>query len=178
MKPRDIIDFWLAQPDKKLFSVDPAFDSELKQKFGEIHADAAAGRLDDWLETVDGRLALVLLLDQMSRNLGRGTPAMFANDNKALAIAKRAIAEGDRDVLTPAEYRWHVMPFMHSEDLADQDRCVELCREAGLEDTLPHAIEHRGIIARFGRFPHRNRILGREMTEKEQEFLDEGGFSG
>jgi uncharacterized protein (DUF924 family) len=71
-----------------------------------------------------------------------------------------------------------VMPFMHSEDLGDQDRCVELCREASLDDTLPHAIEHREIIARFGRFPHRNRILGRETTEKEQQFLDEGGFSG
>jgi uncharacterized protein (DUF924 family) len=178
MKPREIIDFWMAQPQKRLFSVDPEFDAELRDRFGAAHADAAAGRLDGWLETVDGRLALVLLLDQMSRNLGRGTPGMFANDDKALVIASRAIAEGDRDVLTPTEYRWHVMPLMHSEDLADQDRCVELCREEGLEDTLPHAIEHRGIIARFGRFPHRNRILGRETTEKEQEFLDDGGFSG
>jgi len=178
MKPRDIIDFWMAQPQKKLFSVDPEFDAELRDRFGAAHADAVAGKLDGWLETLDGRLALVLLLDQMSRNLGRGTPAMFAHDDKALAIASRAIAEGDRTSLPPAEYRWHVMPFMHSEKLADQDRCVELCREAGLEDTLPHAIEHRDIIARFGRFPHRNRILGRETTANEQQFLDEGGFSG
>ena len=178
MTPREIIDYWMAQPEKRLFSVDPAFDSELKDRFGEVHAKAATGRLGGWLESVDGRLALVLLLDQMSRNLNRGTPAMFENDGKALAVARRAIDEGDRAHLPAAEYRWHVMPFMHSEDLADQDRCVNLCREAGLEDTLPHAIEHRDIIARFGRFPHRNRLLGRNMTEEEQAFLDSGGFSG
>ena len=130
MKSREIIDFWMSQPEKKLFSVDLDFDAELRDRFGAAHADAATGGLDGWLDTADGRLALVLLLDQMSRNLGRGTPAMFANDDKALVIANGAIAEGDGDVLRPAEYRWHVMPFMHSEDLADQDRCVELCRRA------------------------------------------------
>ena len=178
MKPRDIIDYWMAQPEKRLFSVDLAFDAELRERFGAVHADAAAGRLDDWRDTADGRLALVLLLDQMSRNLGRGTPAMFANDGKALAIAGHAIAEGDRHALLLPEYRWHVMPFMHSEKLEDQNQCVELCREAGLDDTLPHAVEHREIIAKFGRFPHRNQILGRGMTAKEQQFLDDGGFKG
>lgn len=178
MKPRDLIDYWMGQPEKRLFSVEPAFDAELAGRFGALHADAVAGRLDSWQGSVDGRLGLVLLLDQLSRNLARGTPAMFAHDDEALQIAAMAIAAGDRAALPPAEYRWHVMPFMHSEKLADQERCVELCREAGLDDTLPHAIEHRDIIARFGRFPHRNRLLGREMTRQEQEFLDKGGFSG
>jgi len=178
MSPRDLIGYWLSQPEKRLFSVDPAFDAELAERFGALHADAVAGRLDGWMETVDGRLGLVLLLDQLSRNLGRGTPAMFAHDAQALQIAGMAIAAGDRTALPPAEYRWHVMPFMHSEKLADQERCVELCREAGLDDTLPHAIEHRDIIASFGRFPHRNRLLGRDMTAEEQQFLDKGGFSG
>lgn len=178
MNPRDLIDYWMAQPDERLFSVDPAFDAELAGRFAGLHADAAAGRLDGWRETVDGRLGLVLLLDQLSRNLARGTPAMFAHDAQALHVANMAIAAGDRMALPLAEYRWHVIPFMHSEKLADQQRCVELCRDAGLDGTLPHAIEHRDIIARFGRFPHRNRLLGRDTTPEEQEFLDGGGFAG
>ena len=178
MTPRDVVRYWLEQPEKRLFSVDPGFDAELKDRFGALHAQAVAGGLSDWEDTTDGRLALVLLLDQMSRNLNRGTPGMFAHDAQALSLARRAIAEGDADVLPAAEMRWHVMPFMHSEDLQDQQRCVELCRELGLDDTLPHAIEHRDIIERFGRFPHRNRLLGRAMSEDEQEFLDQGGFSG
>jgi uncharacterized protein (DUF924 family) len=143
-----------------------------------LHAQAVAGGLADWADTTDGRLALVLLLDQMSRNLNRGTPGMFAHDAQALSLSRRAIAKGDADELPAAEMRWHVMPFMHSENLDDQNRCVELCRELGLDDTLPHAIEHRDIIERFGRFPHRNRLLGRAMRADEQEFLDKGGFSG
>jgi uncharacterized protein (DUF924 family) len=178
MSPRDIISYWMAQPEKRLFSVDPDFDAELKDRFAVSHARAVAGGLADWEGSSDGRLALVLLLDQMSRNLNRGTPGMFAHDAQAVLLAKRAIAEGDADVLQAAELRWHVMPFMHSEDLQDQRRCVELCRELGLADTLPHAIEHHDIIERFGRFPHRNALLGRAMRPEEQQFLDQGGFAG
>lgn len=178
MTPRDVIDYWMSQPEKRLFSVDPGFDFELKDKFGALHGQAVAGGLEDWHDSADGRLGLVLLLDQMSRNLMRGTPGMFAQDSAALAIAKRAFEAGDANDLPAAEMRWHVMPFMHAEDLAEQNRCVELCRQLGLDDTLPHAIEHRDIIAKFGRFPHRNRLLGRAMTPQEQAFLDEGGFAG
>ena len=178
MTPRDLIDFWMAQPDETLFSADPAFDAELADRFGALHAQAADGGLHDWRQTPDGRLAVVLLLDQMSRNLGRGTPAMFANDDAALTLAGKAIALGDDDVLPPAQAKWLYMPYMHSETLADQERCVELCRAAGFEAPLPHAIEHRDIIARFGRFPHRNKVLGRETTPDEQQFLDGGGFQG
>lgn len=175
---RELIDFWMAQPGKRLFAVDRAFDAELADRFGVVHARAAAGRLDAWRDSVDGRLALVLLLDQLSRNLHRDTPAMFANDAQALELANLAIAAGDAEVLPRAEMRWHVMAFMHSERLEDQQKCLQLCRDLELADTEPHAVEHHDIIARFGRFPHRNKLLGRHTTPKEQSFLDGGGFAG
>lgn len=178
MTPRDVIDFWLAQPEKAYFVADTGFDGRLRETFGTAHGKAVSGELDGWSETRDGRLALILLLDQMSRNLRRGTPAMFAADPKALALAAKAIAMGDDSDCDVSLKRWYYMPFMHSEALADQERCVELCRQPGLEDTLPFAITHRDIIVRFGRFPHRNSLLGRTTNSEEQEFLDAGGFSG
>jgi uncharacterized protein (DUF924 family) len=169
---------WLAYSDKQLFGADPAFDRELAGKHAELLEAARAGELDGWEATPEGALALVLVLDQLSRNLGRGTPDMYASDAKALAIAKRAIARGlDREVPAGAR-RWFYMPFMHSEDLADQEACVELCRAEGLEATLPYALEHAGIVRRFGRFPHRNRILGRPGTPEEDAFLEAGGSAG
>ena len=178
MTPRDVIDFWLAQPDKAYFVADAGFDERLRETFGIAHGKAVSGELDSWSETRDGRLALILLLDQMSRNLHRGTPDMFASDAKALALATNAIALSDDDDCDASVKRWYYMPFMHSEALADQDRCVELCGQAGLEDTLPFAITHRDIIKQFGRFPHRNEMLGRTTNAEEQAFLDAGGFSG
>jgi uncharacterized protein (DUF924 family) len=178
MSQREIIDYWMGLPDKALFTSDPAFDAELQTRFGELHTQAVNGLLDDWAETKDGRFALILLLDQMSRNLKRGTPAMFAADPKALALAAQAIALGDDEGQEPTVKRWYYMPFMHSEQFVDQERCVELCRQPGLENTLQYAIDHRDIVARFGRFPHRNKVLGRAMKPGEQAFLDEGGFSG
>lgn len=178
MTEREIIDFWLGLPDAVLFSSDPDFDAQLLSRFGDAHARAVSGELDDWAETKDGRLALILLLDQMSRNLKRGTPGMFSADSKALALAAQAIELGDDADREVSVKRWYYMPFMHSEQLADQERCVELCRQPGLENTLPYAIQHRDIVARFGRFPHRNKMLGRAMRPEEQAFLDEGGFSG
>ena len=178
MTPRDVIDFWLAQPAKAYFVADAKFDDRLREKFGVAHAQAASGALDTWQETRDGRLGLVLLLDQMSRNLHRGTPGMFAADAKALAIAATAIDLGDDGDCDPSIKRWYYMPFMHSEALADQDRCVELCEQPGLEDTLPYAITHRDIIVKYSRFPHRNAVLGRVTSVEEQAFLDAGGFSG
>lgn len=178
MKPQDITDFWLDLPDEVLFRANDDFDAGLRSQFGDIHAVAVAGELDDWAQTRDGRLALILLLDQMSRNLKRGTPAMFAADKKALALAVRAIELGDDALGDPSLKRWYYMPFMHSELLADQERCVELCSQPGMEATLPFAIEHRDIIARFGRFPHRNKVLGRPMRDQEQAYLEKGGFAG
>jgi len=178
MTPRDVIDFWLTQPQEAYFVADTKFDDRLRNKFGTAHAQAAAGAFDNWQETRDGRLGLVLLLDQMSRNLHRETPGMFAADAKALAIAAKAIELGDDGDCDASVKRWYYMAFMHSEALADQERCVDLCEQPGLEDTLPFAITHRDIIAEFGRFPHRNAMLGRDTTSEEQAFLDAGGFAG
>ncbi len=178
MNPREVMEFWLGLPDEVLFAANPEFDAQLLARFGDLHAKAVAGALDDWVETPDGRLALILLLDQMSRNLKRGTPQMFVSDPKALALAAQAIELGDDAPVLPSVKRWYYMPFMHSEVLSDQERCVELCTQPGMEATLPFAIDHRDIIARFGRFPHRNLVLGRATTVEEQRFLDDGGFSG
>jgi uncharacterized protein (DUF924 family) len=120
----------------------------------------------------------VILLDQMSRNIHRGTPGMYEHDSRALAVAERAIARGEDAALPKEERRWLYMPFMHSEKLADQERCVELCRAAGLDATLPFAVEHADIVRRFGRFPHRNAILGRASTKAETDYLEGGGFKG
>lgn len=178
MTPRDVIDFWLAQPAEAYFVADAKFDDRLREEFGTAHVQAASGALDSWQETRDGRLGLILLLDQMSRNLHRGTPGMFDADPKALAFATKAIGLGDDGDRDASVKRWYYMPYMHSEALSDQDRCVELCEQPGLEDTLPYAITHRDIIIRFGRFPHRNAVLGRITNAEEQAFLDAGGFSG
>ncbi|WP_108880623.1 DUF924 family protein [Anderseniella sp. Alg231-50] len=178
MTPRDVIDFWLALPEEAYFVADAGFDDRLREKFGAAHDRAVSGELDQWEDTRDGRLALILLLDQMSRNMLRGTAAMFAADAKALALAAKAIAAGDDRDCEVSVKRWYYMPLMHSEALADQERCVELCGQPGLEKTLPFAITHRDIINQFGRFPHRNAMLGRDTSSEEQAFLDAGGFSG
>ncbi len=178
MKPQDVADFWLQQPDKSLFIANDAFDAELQSRFGDVHAMAISNELDNWQSTKAGRLGLILLLDQMSRNLKRGTPGMFANDTRALALANRAIELGDDKDELPVVKRWYYMPFMHSEKLADQERCIELCSQPGLEATLRFAVLHRDIIAAYGRFPHRNKLLGRTMRPEEQVYLEEGGFTG
>src|SRR5688572_14156265 len=118
--PREILDYWFALTDEIAFGADPAFDRALQEHFGTTVEAARRGDLDDWEATPEGALALVLLLDQMSRNIHRGTPSMYEHDPKALAIAKRAVARGDDQALPTAERRWLYMPFMHSEDLADQ----------------------------------------------------------
>jgi uncharacterized protein (DUF924 family) len=136
---------------------------------------AAARRLDSWSETASGTLALVILLDQFPRNAFRDTPHMFATDPLARFFASSALAHG-LDEHVPADLRpFMYMPFMHSEDIDDQERSVEL--QARLGNT-EYAVLHRDIIRRFGRFPHRNAVLGRDSTPEEQAFLDSGGFSG
>lgn len=178
MTPRDILDFWFALSDDVIFTADLEFDRELERRFGATVEAARAGALDGWENTPEGALALVILLDQMSRNIHRGTPAMYEHDAKALAVAERAIAHGEDQARPKEERRWLYMPFMHSEELAHQDRCVELCRAAGLDDTVPYAIEHADIVRRFGRFPHRNAILGRDSSQAELDYLEAGGFKG
>jgi uncharacterized protein (DUF924 family) len=174
----DVLAFWTEAGSDKWFSKDDAFDSAIRETFLATYEAAAAGRLAGWEETPNGALALVIVLDQFPRNMFRGSARAWAADPLARAVAKRAIASDyDRDV--SAELRsFFYLPLMHSEDIGDQELCVELCRALGSAETLKYAELHADIIRRFGRFPHRNSVLGRETTPEERAFLDGGGFAG
>jgi len=178
LTPQDILDFWLTQPAEKLFTADPQFDREIESRFGETLKQARAGALDDWAAKAQGALALVIVLDQFSRNIHRGSAEMFAGDEKALGLARQAIDRGFDASLPPKMRGWFYLPFMHSENLDDQLKCIDLATAAGLADTAHWAEVHAEIIRQFKRFPHRNGLLGRMMTEEEQAFLDAGGFRG
>ncbi len=175
-RAQDILQFWFTEIEtKRWFNSDPEFDALLRERFQKIHALGAKGGLDSWVEQAPSALALVILLDQMSRNMYRGTEQAFAQDAKALELAEAAISAG-HDMATDATARaFFYMPHMHSEDIAMQDRCVELITERLGEGStnLPHAIWHRDVIARFGRFPFRNKALARESTEEETAFLEQ-----
>jgi len=174
---RDVVDFWRDAGPSRWFAKNEAFDADFIARFARAHQAAARGQLDHWTQDAEGTLALLVLLDQFPRNTWRNNPHMLATDGKALAVAKKAVEAGfDRQmeaVLRPFFY----LPFMHSEVLAEQERSVEL--NAALDaNTQRYAVLHRDIIARFGRFPHRNAMLGRASSAEEQKFLDEGGFAG
>lgn len=175
---REILRFWFVEAGPKTwFGGGARFDALIRQRYGALHARASQGDLEGWTLDAGGALALLILLDQFSRNLNRGSAASFANDAAALALADRMIARGD-DLALPEEARAFVyMPHMHSEDLAVQDRSVSLF-ESRLPGSFnsPYAHEHRDIIARFGRFPHRNRALDRQSTPAELRYLRNGGF--
>ena len=176
--PNDVVGFWRQAGPEKWFKKVTAFDEAIRLKFEPTHHAAARGEYDAWADTAEGALALLILLDQFPRNLYRASAHQFATDPKARAIARAAIERGfDREV-EPILRNFFYLPFEHSEDLADQDYAVALCAEAGVADDLKWAQLHRDIIARFGRFPHRNAALARTTTPDEQDFLDEGGFSG
>lgn len=173
-----VVDFWRAAGPQKWFKKDDAFDAQFKSRFEAAHEAAARGELDAWAADEQGALALLLLLDQFPRNVFRNSPRTYATDAKALAIARAAVDAGlDLKIGDPQLRAFFYLPFMHSESLADQDRSVALCENAGPEN-LRFARHHRDIVARFGRFPHRNEVLGRQSTPEEKRFLDEGGFSG
>lgn len=180
--PADIIGFWRDAGPKKWFAKDEAFDDAIRLTFEAVHHGAARGDYDGWIDTPDGAIALVILLDQFPRNLYRGSAHAFATDPLARRAARAAIAAGHDRAVEPAFRAFFYLPLMHSEDLADQDLGVELHEAMGRErrepDAAKWALEHRDIVARFGRFPHRNRALGRETTTEEQAFLDAGGFAG
>lgn len=180
--PQDVIGFWTAAGPAKWFAKDSRFDDAIQLKFEPVHHAAARGKYDAWAETADGALALVLLLDQFPRNLWRGSAHAFATDSKARHIARLGLARGFDQQTEPLLRRFFYLPFEHSEDLADQELCVSLCQglmdDTGDAETLRYAVLHRDIIARFGRFPHRNAVFGRETSAEEQVFLDEGGFAG
>lgn len=194
----DLLGFWFGTPDPEgnvpdeTFSAywrkSDAFDSEIRQRFGALHARAESGELDGWASTPRGRVALVILLDQFTRNLNRQSPRAFQNDAKALALCLEGLERGELDALRPMQRYFLIMPTMHSEALAMQERCVRLFDELGKSITEPglakrftdaadYARRHRDIVARFGRFPHRNAALGRESTPEEVEFLKQPGSS-
>lgn len=175
--PQDVIAFWRDAGPQQWFNKDDAFDARFKARFLEAHEAAARGELDGWGDSWEGSLALLILLDQFPRNAFRGSARMFATDEKARAITDRAIAAGHDQVCDAALRAFFYLPLEHSESLADQERGVALSLPLDAE-THRWAVIHRDIIARFGRFPHRNPLLGRSTTAEEQRFLDEGGFAG
>ena len=173
----DVVAFWRDAGPSRWYRKDPEFDRDFRERFLPTHEAAARGELDAWLASPHGALALCILLDQFPRNAFRHSARMFATDAKAREVARGALANRfDRQV--EGELRqFFAMPFMHSEELADQELCVRLAQDLAT-DTLRYAVQHRDIIERFGRFPHRNPLLGRATKEEEQRFLDEGGFNG
>jgi uncharacterized protein (DUF924 family) len=174
--PADVLAFWRQVGPERWYERDDALDADVRSRFLELWQKAASGKLSSWETTDDGALALAIVLDQFPRNMFRGDVRTYSSDALAREVAGRAIARGADLRVDPALSEFLYMPLMHSEQLADQLRCVELFR--GNADKLTYAERHAGIIRRFGRFPHRNRILGRATTAEEQGFLDDGGFLG
>jgi len=172
-----VVSFWKNAGPALWFAKDRKFDARFRERFLDDHKAAARGELRHWQSTAEGSLALVLLLDQFPRNAFRGSPRMYYTDALARRAARQAFAAGyDREI--PIELRkFFVLPLAHSEDIADQESSVALARRLSPED-LAHAEHHRDIVRRFGRFPHRNVILGRESTPAEVEYLANGGYTG
>jgi uncharacterized protein (DUF924 family) len=175
--PAAIVAFWREAGPDRWFKKDAAFDDEIKRRFLATHEAAAAGRLTDWEQSAEGALALLILLDQFPRNMFRSEARAFATDPLARAVTSRAILNGF-DGAFPNLRGFFYLPFEHSENLADQERGLALYKAVGDEDGLKWAVLHADIIRRFGRFPHRNAVLGRVTTPEEQAFLDGGGFGG
>jgi uncharacterized protein (DUF924 family) len=175
--PADIVRFWTDAGPTMWFAKDKVFDRQFHDRFIAAHNAAANGHLDAWMDTATGALALVVLLDQFPRNAFRGTARMYRTDRQARVVAEMAIERGHDMVVDVALRLFLYLPFAHSENLLDQDRSVAL--NAGMPPPSPeHALRHHGIVQRFGRFPHRNPILGRTMTPDEAEFLASGGYEG
>lgn len=175
---QEIVDFWREAGPKLWFKHDLAFDEAIRVRFEAVHHAAARGELNDWAVTATGALGLLLLLDQFPRNMYRGSAHSYATDPLARSVARGAVEAGLDQEVEPELRPFFYLPFEHSEDLADQAHAVQLCERLGDPDTLKWAKLHREIILRFGRFPHRNPMLGRESTPEEIQFLKDGGFAG
>jgi uncharacterized protein (DUF924 family) len=175
--PADVVAFWREAGPDKWFKKSDEFDRSISERFASLYEEAAAGRLSEWEKTADGAVALILVLDQFSRNMFRGSPKTFAQDAHALGVAKRALQAGFDEKVAPELRFFLYMPLMHAETIAEQRQCVRLFH-AITPDNLKFAREHEAIIRRFGRFPHRNPVLGRHTTPAEQAYLDGGGFGG
>ncbi len=178
MSPEDVIRFWFEEtPPRSWWGGSPEFDRALSARFGALHSSAGRCELCRWRERAPGRLAEVIVLDQFSRNIYRGDPRGFAFDPLALCLAQEAVAAG-ADLALPAQQRAFLyMPFMHSESPLIHERALELFGAPGLESNLESERRHKAIIDRFGRYPHRNEVLGRISTPEELEFLARKGSS-
>ena len=176
--PQAVVAFWTDAGKDKWFKPNDAFDQQIRERFLATHEAAARGELSDWENSAEGALALLILLDQFPRNMFRGTARAFATDPLARDVTHRALKKGfDGDV--PDNLRnFFYLPFQHSEVLADQERSLALYRAARDDENMKWANIHADIIRKFGRFPHRNVVLGRQTTAEEQAFLDGGGFKG
>ena len=175
--PADIIAFWREVGPKRWFEKHDDIDAEINRRFLARHDQAAAGELGSWEQNAEGTLALLILLDQFPRNMFRGQARAFATDEMALSIASRAILNGFDGAFDDMRTFFY-LPFMHSEDLGDQEKAIAFYRAYNNEDGVKWAELHADIIRRFGRFPHRNAVFGRATTAEEQAFLDSGGFAG
>jgi uncharacterized protein (DUF924 family) len=174
--PEEVRSFWREAGPKRWYKVDPAFDETMRRRFLATWEAGRAGRLAGWEETPAGALALLLVLDQFPRNMFRGDARSFATDTPARAVAGRAIERKFDQAFAPPELNFFYLPYMHSEALADQERAVALMQAVGDAEGIKHAEAHRDLIRRFGRFPFRNRALGRTSTAAEAEYLAAGGY--
>lgn len=178
ISPQSVVAFWTDAGPQKWFAKDDAFDRDIRDRFLVTHEAAAQGRLSDWENNAEDALALLILLDQFPRNMFRGSARTFATDPLARDIAARAIDRGFDRAVPDNMRNFFYLPFQHSETLADQERGLALYRAWGDADNIKWADIHADIIRKFGRFPHRNEVLGRQTTTEEQAFLDGGGFKG
>lgn len=176
--PYDILGFWRNAGPRQWFAARPAFDDVIRLKFEPVHHAAARGEYDKWAAEAESALALLILLDQFPRNLYRRSAHAFATDEKARTVARQAAEKGWHLEVEPEMRQFMVLPFVHAEDIADQDYGLILAEEVADPELLKWVRLHRDVIVRFGRFPHRNPAFGRVTTPEEQAFLDEGGFGG
>lgn len=170
--PEDVLAFWFADETRsKWFASTPEFDALVRDRFEATWQSAVRGELDHWQTTADGTLALAIVLDQFPRNMYRGEARAFASGDQAIALTRHAIRQGIDQQIDHSRLAFLYLPLMHSEDPADQDQSVQLFEAAGLETNLRFARHHRDIVRRFGRFPHRNAMLGRASTDDELSYL-------
>ena len=175
---KQVIDFWFEEIEPGLWwKKDDAFDALLVERFSETHARACLCELFEWRSKPEGRLAEIIVLDQFSRNMFRDSALAFANDAMSLTLSQEAIAYGADKALTPVQKSFLYMPFMHSESLRIHEVAVELYRKNGTQGNLDFELKHKKIIEKFGRYPHRNKVLGRQSTAEEIEFLTQPGSS-
>ena len=178
MTASDILSFWFEEiSSKQWFKQDSDFDALIKERFLSVHQSANSGELFTWRDTATGRLAAIIILDQFSRNIFRNHPDAFASDNLALVLAQEAVNGGALEALEQRQQAFLIMPYMHSESGIIHEEAVKLFSRPGLEFNLDFEHKHKDIIDQFGRYPHRNALLGRESTPEEEEFLSQPGSS-